>query len=96
MDFIWVEGLLKSTASSYLGSGISIAERLRDRGFDCSICFDDLSKHSKCYRQISLILAKIPSRDAFPADIFNIHSSLLVLVCMNAFLGILKGSSLGK
>ena len=41
------------------------------------LCFDDLSKHSKCYRQISLILAKIPSRDAFPADIFNIHSSLL-------------------
>ena len=57
--------------------GISIAERLRDRGFDSCICFDDLSKHSKCYRQISLILAKIPSRDAFPADIFNIHSSLL-------------------
>jgi len=57
--------------------GISIAERLRDRGFDCCICFDDLSKHSKCYRQISLILAKIPSRDAFPVDIFNIHSSLL-------------------
>jgi len=57
--------------------GISIVERLRDRGFDCCICFDDLSKHSKCYRQISLILAKIPSRDAFPADIFNIHSSLL-------------------
>ena len=57
--------------------GISIVERLRDRGFDSCICFDDLSKHSKCYRQISLILAKIPSRDAFPADIFNIHSSLL-------------------
>ena len=57
--------------------GISIAERLRDRGFDCCICFDDCSQHSKSYRQISLILAKIPSRDAFPADIFNIHSSLL-------------------
>jgi F-type H+-transporting ATPase subunit alpha len=57
--------------------GISIIERLRDRGFDCCICFDDLSKHAKSYRQISLILAKIPCRDAFPADIFNIHSSLL-------------------
>lgn len=56
---------------------ISIAERLRDRGFDCCICYDDCSQHSKSYRQISLILAKIPSRDAFPADIFNIHSSLL-------------------
>ena len=57
--------------------GVSIIERLRDRGIDCCICVDDLSKHSKCYRQISLILGKIPSRDAFPADIFNIHSSLL-------------------
>jgi F-type H+-transporting ATPase subunit alpha len=57
--------------------GVSIGERLRDRGLDCCICFDDLSKHSKSYRQISLILGKIPSRDAFPADIFNIHSSVL-------------------
>ena len=57
--------------------GISISERLRDRGIDSIISFDDLSKHSKSYRQISLILAKIPSRDAFPADVFNIHSSLL-------------------
>ena len=36
--------------------GISIAERLRDRGFDSIICFDDCSKHSKSYRQISLII----------------------------------------
>ena len=57
--------------------GISIAERLRDRGFDNVICFDDFSKHAKSYRQISLILAKIPSRDAFPSDIFNIHASIL-------------------
>ena len=57
--------------------GISLCERLRDRGFDVLISIDDLSKHAKSYRQISLILAKIPSRDAFPADIFNIHSSLL-------------------
>jgi len=57
--------------------GISIAERLRDRGFDSIICFDDSSKHPKSYRQISLILAKIPSRDAFPSDIPNIHASIL-------------------
>ena len=38
---------------------------------------DDLSKHSKAYRQCSLLLNKIPSRDAHPSDIFNIHSSLL-------------------
>jgi F-type H+-transporting ATPase subunit alpha len=57
--------------------GVSIAEQLRDRGADCIICFDDLSKHSKCYRQISLINGKIPSRDAYPSNIFNIHSALL-------------------
>ena len=49
--------------------GISIVERLRDRGFDSIICFDDFSKHSKVYRQISLILVKILSRDVFPFDI---------------------------
>ena len=57
--------------------GISIIERLRDRGFDCVICYDDCIQHAKSYRQISLILSKIPSRDAYSADIFNIHSSLL-------------------
>ena len=57
--------------------GISIAERLRDRGFDTIIPFDDSSKHSKSYRQISSIPAKIPSRDASPSDISNIHASIL-------------------
>lgn len=57
--------------------GVSICERLRNKGYDSIICIDDLSKHSKSYRQLSLILGKIPSRDAFPSDIFNIHSSLL-------------------
>lgn len=47
------------------------------KGYDVAVCFDDLSKHSKSFRQISLIIGKIPSRDAFPADIFNVHSSLL-------------------
>ena len=61
--------------------GISISERLRDRGYDIACCFDDLSKHSKSYRQISLIQSKIPSRDAFPTDIFNVHSSLLERCC---------------
>jgi len=48
-----------------------------EKGSDVGICLDDLSKHSKSYRQISLIIGKIPSRDAFPADIFNVHSALL-------------------
>ena len=53
--------------------GVSIAERLRDRGFDCCICSDDLSKHSRSHRQISPSQNKIPSRDAYPSDVFNIH-----------------------
>jgi len=57
--------------------GISCAERLRDRGFNSCICFDDLSKHAKSFRQINLILGVIPSRDAYPAAVFNVHSSLL-------------------
>jgi F-type H+-transporting ATPase subunit alpha len=57
--------------------GMTIGERLRDRGFDSLICFDDLSKHAKCYRQVSLLLGRVPSRDAYSADVFNIHSSLL-------------------
>jgi F-type H+-transporting ATPase subunit alpha len=57
--------------------GMTIGERLRDRSFDSLICFDDLSKHAKCYRQVSLLLGRVPSRDAYSADVFNIHSSLL-------------------
>jgi len=57
--------------------GMSVGERLRDRSFDSLICFDDLSKHAKCYRQVSLLLGRVPSRDAYSSDVFNIHSSLL-------------------
>ena len=87
ISFIWLINwycliLSSHSSSSSLPSytipliGISIAERLRDRGFDTIIRFDDSSKHSKSYRQISLILAKIPSRDASPSDISNIHASI--------------------
>ena len=87
ISFIWLINwycliLSSHSSSSSLPSytlpliGISIAERLRDRGFDSIICFDDSSKHSKSYRQISLLLSKIPSRDASPSDISNIHASI--------------------
>jgi len=56
--------------------GISIAERPRDRGFDTIIRFDDSPKHPKPYRQISSVLAKIPSRDASPSDISNVHAAI--------------------
>ena len=67
-----------SSSSAFLPCliGISIGERLRDRGLDCCICSDDPSKHSKSYRQTSSISGKTPSRDASPADIPNIHSSV--------------------
>jgi len=81
---IWSSLIMASHSSSaaslsyLLGLiGISFAESFMEKGFDVAICLDDLSKHSKSYRQISLIIGKIPSRDAFPSDIFNVHSSLL-------------------
>lgn len=48
-----------------------------DYGNDILISFDDLSKHSKAYRQMCLLNGNIPSRSCFPADIFNVHSGLL-------------------
>jgi F-type H+-transporting ATPase subunit alpha len=61
--------------------GIVLAEKLKLKGFNSVLCFDDINAHAKSYRQISLVLAKIPSRDAYPADIFNIHSGLLERIC---------------
>ena len=49
-------------------TGVSIAERLRDRGVDVVVCFDDLSKHAKAYRMICLLNGNIPSRSCYPAN----------------------------
>ena len=86
-----------STSSSLLTYllplfGISIAERIRDIGFDSILCFDDLSKHSKAYRQINLLQQKLPSRNAFPSDIFNIHSALLERVAYSIWIGTIKNA----
>ena len=64
---------------SYLApyNGTAIAEYLRDNGYDGLICYDDFSKHAKVYRQISLIQGRVPGRDAYPADVFNVHAALL-------------------
>ena len=64
---------------SYLApyNGTAITEYLRDNGYDGLICYDDFSKHAKVYRQISLIQGRVPGRDAYPADIFNVHAALL-------------------
>ncbi len=58
-------------------SGCSIAEYFRNFGEDVLIIYDDLSKHAISYRQISLLLRNSPGREAYPGDIFYLHSRLL-------------------
>lgn len=58
-------------------SGCAIGEYFMDQGKDVLIVYDDLSKHAWSYRQISLILKRPPGREAYPGDVFYIHSRLL-------------------
>jgi len=58
-------------------AGCSIGEYFRDLGFDSLIIYDDLSKHASAYRQMSLLLRRPPGREAYPGDIFYVHSRLL-------------------
>ncbi len=58
-------------------SGCAIGEYFMDRGQDVLIVYDDLSKHAWAYREMSLILRRPPGREAYPGDIFSLHSRLL-------------------
>jgi len=58
-------------------SGVAIAEFFRDTGKAAVIFYDDLSKHAVAYRQMSLLLRRPPGREAFPGDVFYLHSRLL-------------------
>ncbi|HJN37670.1 MAG TPA: F0F1 ATP synthase subunit alpha [Gammaproteobacteria bacterium] len=58
-------------------AGCTIGEYYRDKGEDALIIYDDLSKHAVAYRQISLLLRRPPGREAFPGDVFYLHSRLL-------------------
>lgn len=58
-------------------SGCALGEYFRDRGRHALVVYDDLSKHAVAYRQISLILRRPPGREAYPGDIFYLHSRLL-------------------
>ncbi len=58
-------------------AGCCMAEFFRDRGEDALIIYDDLTKHAVAYREISLLLRRPPGREAFPGDIFYLHSRLL-------------------
>src|SRR5262245_33646042 len=58
-------------------SGCAIGEYFRDRGKHTLCIYDDLSKHAAAYREISLLLRRPPGREAFPGDVFFLHSRLL-------------------
>ncbi len=58
-------------------AGCAIGEYFRDKGMDALIVYDDLSKHAWAYRQISLLLRRPPGREAYPGDVFYLHSRLL-------------------
>lgn len=58
-------------------TGCAIGEWFRDNGKHCLIIYDDLSKHAAAYREVSLLLRRPPGREAFPGDIFYLHSRLL-------------------
>jgi F-type H+/Na+-transporting ATPase subunit alpha len=58
-------------------SGCTMGEYFRDRGQDALIIYDDLSKQAVAYRQVSLLLRRPPGREAYPGDVFYLHSRLL-------------------
>jgi F-type H+-transporting ATPase subunit alpha len=76
---IVVAGASDSAALSYIApyAGCAMGEYFMDKGKDVLIIYDDLSKHAWAYRQISLILKRPPGREAYPGDIFYLHSKLL-------------------
>jgi len=58
-------------------AGVTMGEYFRDRGKHALIVYDDLSKHATAYRQLSLLLRRPPGREAYPGDVFFLHSRLL-------------------
>ena len=69
----------ESAAMQYIApyAGCSMGEYFRDRGEDALIIYDDLSKQAVAYRQVSLLLKRPPGREAYPGDVFYLHSRLL-------------------
>lgn len=76
-------GASEPAALSYIApyAGVSIAEYFMDKGEDVLIIYDDLSKHAVAYREISLLLRRPPGREAYPGDVFYLHSRLLERAC---------------
>lgn len=81
MDYTTVVlgGASDSAALNYIApyTGCAIGEYFMDQGKDVLVVYDDLSKHAVAYRQISLLLRRPPGREAYPGDVFYLHSRLL-------------------
>lgn len=69
----------ESAALQYIApyAGCAMGEWFMENGMDALIIYDDLSKHANAYRQVSLLLRRPPGREAFPGDVFYLHSRLL-------------------
>jgi len=72
-------GASESSALQFLAPymGVTLGEYYRDNGQHCLIVYDDLSKHAVAYREMSLLLRRPPGREAYPGDVFYLHSRLL-------------------
>jgi len=75
-------------------TGASIGEHFRDNGRHALIIYDDLSKQAVAYRQMSLLLRRPPGREAYPGDVFYLHSRLLERACKLSYEGYGNGGSL--
>ncbi|HXI19205.1 MAG TPA: F0F1 ATP synthase subunit alpha [Chloroflexota bacterium] len=78
-SIVVVAGAADPAALQYMApyAGTAMGEYYRDSGRDAFIAYDDLSKHAWAYRQVSLLLRRPPGREAYPGDVFYLHSRLL-------------------
>jgi F-type H+-transporting ATPase subunit alpha len=78
-SIVVVAGASNSAALQYMApyAGTAMGEYYRDNSKDAFIAYDDLSKHAWAYRQVSLLLRRPPGREAYPGDVFYLHSRLL-------------------